>query len=457
MVTSNTTQTITGTKTFNNPIYRYGSNLDPSSTSNLEQAATLMRDTNNTLIGQDMYSVNASYIEHRIRVINSNLTDEGVTNWADLSIRTTSDKKTSVLINKHGNLTLDLPSGDNTNKIPTTQWVQGELGGYSKTSHTHSYLPLSGGTISGTLTLKTDSNNNALIKNGGTNGMIQLSADAGGMSKGLLRLYGSTYGTSSLRGGFSIGCDGAKLESFPGLHSNLMWNNTAVSLDGHTHSEYVYSAGNGLSLSSKSFSVNASLLHTMNTVKGTNPSSNLYHELISYDNSDNGSGASYRFAAIGRRLQTDGLTGAYLQAYDATAGSTSSSSLGVFYPKGGTPYTVAPNPPNEDSSTKIATTSWVGKYGGVTSFSSMNYIAFKSGLKIMMGKHACSTTGFTKVQFPIEFTNTPDIVCTIKAEVENTVYNTAKMYNPSNTEFYVASIEGTAYTNRTIHWIAIGV
>ena len=60
-------------------------------------------------------------------------------------------------------------------------------------------------------------------------------------------------------------------------------------------------------------------------------------------------------------ITKDGETFASLHAFDMDSSSHAYSSLGISYPKGGTPYTTAPTPPDASNDTQIATTAWVKK------------------------------------------------------------------------------------------------
>lgn len=123
---------------------------------------------------------------------------------------------------------------------------------------------------------------------------------------------------------------------------------TTVTTSGSGNAITSLTASNGALTAKKDSSFSLSnhshggLLYAMGTKKGTNPTGNLFHELISHDNSNAGTSAAYRFAMVGRSLDTSGMTAAYLTAYDSTAGSTKSATVGVYYPKGGTPYATAP-------------------------------------------------------------------------------------------------------------------
>jgi hypothetical protein len=93
--------------------------------------------------------------------------------------------------------------------------------------------------------------------------------------------------------------------------------------------------------------------------RGTNPSAQKWAGYRFLDKAKT-TGVKQRAAACEVGLTVDGETNIALKAYDWTLNSTKVEQIGIAYPKGGTPYTFAPTPAAGDSSTKIATTAFVG-------------------------------------------------------------------------------------------------
>lgn len=207
-----------------------------------------------------------------------------------------------------------------------------------------SYLPLSGGTMTGDI--KINGRSTAIIRQTDTAHNTIIASGTDWNDSPSVVLYGATFSNEALAGGINLvtGANGKILALRP--DGTLTWGGTAVSLNGHTHN-YLSSTG--------------STATTWAFAKGTNPSSNQYNEFIKYDNSGGGSGTNFRASLIGQRLTTAGETGAYMLVYDWGQADTANkvASLGIYYPKGGTPYTSAPTPATTDNSTKIATTAYV--------------------------------------------------------------------------------------------------
>lgn len=166
-------------------------------------------------------------------------------------------------------------------------------------------------------------------------------------TSGTLLNSGTTSFTQSLKSGVEIGkikINGTEYQIFgrdtvTKLSSTDGSGNAVTNIE-VTNGDIKVTKASTFSLSNHS---HGSLLYPFDLAKGTNPKSNLYHELISYDNSGKGSSQAYRFAMVGRSINTEGRTSAYLTAYDSTLNSTKSATVGVFYPKGGTPYATAPS------------------------------------------------------------------------------------------------------------------
>jgi len=106
---------------------------------------------------------------------------------------------------------------------------------FSEDGHTHSYLPLSGGTMTGNiLSGQADLALRKTIDTGRT--IIRGCTD---YNKGAsLYLSGKDYSGTSPTGGFELSThDGTNAKSLKGLpNGTLTWGGVAISLDGHTHS-----------------------------------------------------------------------------------------------------------------------------------------------------------------------------------------------------------------------------
>lgn len=96
--------------------------------------------------------------------------------------------------------------------------------------------------------------------------------------------------------------------------------------------------------------------------KGTAPSASVESRWRLTDSST-GDGNSALIGGVTFGYATSMRTSAILQAGKPEAGSTSTASLGIYYPATGDPYTSAPTPATSDNSTKIATTAYVKAQG----------------------------------------------------------------------------------------------
>lgn len=92
--------------------------------------------------------------------------------------------------------------------------------------------------------------------------------------------------------------------------------------------------------------------------KGTAPSGNVESRWRLTDSST-GDSNSALIGGVVFGYSTSMRTSAILQVGKPEAGSTSTASLGIYYPSSGNPYTEAPTPDSGDNSTKISTTAWV--------------------------------------------------------------------------------------------------
>ena len=98
--------------------------------------------------------------------------------------------------------------------------------------------------------------------------------------------------------------------------------------------------------------------------KGTAPSANVESRWRLTDSSTEDSNSAL-VGGVVFGYSTSMRTSAILQAGKPEAGSTTSASMGIYYPATGDPYTSAPTPATSDNSTKIATTAFVKAQGYV--------------------------------------------------------------------------------------------
>lgn len=149
---------------------------------------------------------------------------------------TTTLQVTTAKIDGSSVATSDIPL--DTLDVTVTKTLQAEQDILGNTIH-NTYLPLKGGTLSGNLIIGAGS---TCIKKAGTTSNLLLYADSGSTSKNaVISLHGSEVGTAPgvihLRAG-----DGTTTKSLM-LYPNgdIKWDNTNISLEGHTHSQYLTS------------------------------------------------------------------------------------------------------------------------------------------------------------------------------------------------------------------------
>ena len=119
-------------------------------------------------------------------------------------------------------------TSDNSTHVATTAFVKAQ--GYVTSSHTHSYLPLSGGTLTGTIV----AGEGNIIKRGVTNSMLSLYGGNSSTDGARLELYGGTRNVNP--GSFHViaSIDSSTYKAFLGKpDGTLTWNgqNVQVSSD----------------------------------------------------------------------------------------------------------------------------------------------------------------------------------------------------------------------------------
>lgn len=251
-------------------------------------------------------------------------------------------------------------TSDNSSKIATTAYVKSNLSSYSLTSHTHSYLPLSGGTITGSIAKKTSltkgtkpSSTSWLISNiiydtAGTataNRMSEYRAfvDANGKTGTEIISYDFTSGaTSNALLGVYKDLDGA---AHVNTNGQLVINRNNGSIGG----------GIKLTGSAQNFAISA---QNTNVTKGTAPSSTQYWGIDFYGKDI--AGYSNRIGMLETSLDANNVVSTGIYAYNCTTNTnTGNASIRVYVDGSGNAYTYAPTPADSDDSTKIATTAWV--------------------------------------------------------------------------------------------------
>lgn len=123
--------------------------------------------------------------------------------------------------------------------------------------------------------------------------------------------------------------------------------------------------------------------------KGTPPSANVESRWRLTDSSTGDSNSAF-IGGVTFGYATNMRTSALLQVGKPEAGSTSTSTLGIYYPATGDPYTSAPTPATSDNSTKIATTAYVQAQDYATT-------TYADGL-VGNARYATSTTAAATVE-----------------------------------------------------------
>jgi hypothetical protein len=214
--------------------------------------------------------------------------------------------------------------------------------------------------------------------------------------------------------------------------------------------------GNAIVLSSSGTNCNFPFSFQLPSyTKGNTPSSALYCGIDFYGSKR----TTYqdRIGNIEFSLNTAKLSSVSVQAYDCnSSSSTASSSISIFYPAGGTPYTAAPTPENSDSSTKIATTAFVKSVlsssgVGLATFSkaASGYYKFTNGLIIQWG-YSNKSGSSQKVTFPTAFTTT-NYAVTISRYAHEWTEGVIMQ-----TDSYTKTTFNFTVNDPGCHWIAIG-
>lgn len=199
--------------------------------------------------------------------------------------------------------------------------------------------------------------------------------------------------------------------------------------------------------------------------KGTAPSANVESRWRLTDSST-GDTNSALIGGVTFGYSTSMRTSAILQVGKPEASSTSTASLGIYYPATGNAYTQAPTPDSGDNSTKIATTEWVNSVlstsgNGLAEFvlddgtsTHKGYIKFKNGLIIQWGITSAAAAN-TNITLLTPFSNTYYSV-TITSIGDTGVYQRLVSANtPKTTTGFTTYASGGAASDN-FSWQAIG-
>lgn len=206
--------------------------------------------------------------------------------------------------------------------------------------------------------------------------------------------------------------------------------------------------------------------NTLSTAaKGTAPSSNVTTSFSFLDSAFSGS-YNATISRVNLAYNSDGSTAAKLQAFKPEANSIASSSIAIYYPASGNPYTEAPTPATSDNSTKIATTAFVKaqNYVSQTDLTAVDvvveysdgvngYMKYSNGVIYQWGERTAGTLEDT-VTLPTPFSTTNYSVSVQHIYDGNTELWPANISTKTTSSFKIWSRGGAVSAPRS--WIAIG-
>lgn len=292
-------------------------------------------------------------------------------------------------------------AGDDSTKVATTAFVNTKAG---------NYLPLAGGTLTGTLY-------------NSQNDFFTISKTDGVLNQGV-RIWGG-YGYS---GGASLYLYG-KNHSSAGDFSLCAHDGTnAKALAGHADGTLTW-AGNNVALSKDVLALSGG------TMTGNIKFSSGYI------------GKSTDTTSLSLNGGSDNNNGAYLNLY----GKSHSSYAGHFSltAKDGTNIKQLAGKPD-------GTLTWDGKNVERVNASGTNYIRYESGLQICWGNCATSTSGTSANTFPVAFSAAPKVVAQEKPGTINHALYMVKLSNVTTTGFQSVVTDGTNYQQWVAEYIAVG-
>lgn len=344
--------------------------------------------SSNKIHGIEFYGSDTSATNKRLSNIDAGVTTENASyiTMAAYGCKTSTDTTRSVIgayVDANDNIYTSAPTpdtNDNSTKIATTA--------YTRKYAAATYLPLTGGTITGNIVYKNanitrgtapsaltyhdfafkDSNNEYI-------GLLRTEYDTNKSSLVSLKTFNTTVsGTSNNIARLGIGCDasGNAYTVAPTPATND--NSTKIATTAYTRS---YTSATYLPLTGGNVSGNINRTHTYTI--GTAPSSTQESKYSFLDSTGLNMGTVYF------TYNTDKSSLISLRAYNTTTKNSNGNigMLGIGSNSSGAVYTIAPTPATADNSTKIATTAYVK--------SNLNsYLPLSGG--VLTGALQCKTT-----------------------------------------------------------------
>ncbi len=427
-------------------------------------------------------SVHTKY-QNRYALIENTISTANLNTLKLVAYNPTSAENTgnciiSVNVDNAGNAYTYAPTpdtGDNSTKIATTAFVKAQ--GYTTASgHTHSYLPLSGGTLTGTLsqscagpayncydtdlTKGTNPSSTHWIGsltfcdktgNNGVNyrgGILETCVTAAGETQVYLRAYNWKASTSTeSHMAICYPQDGTPYTYAPTpatADNSTKIATTAfvkaqgyTTASGHTHSYLPLSGGTLTGKLTMSREDSVIYLNDTGFTKGTTPSSiNYIGEIIGADK-NGGATIANRLGALQFYVNTSGNSCTEISTYENTSGSSSNGAMiRVWAIKGSasSSYVTLVNatPPAGDNSAKVPTTGWV-----TSNFSKSghthSYIPTSGGSLSGVIESTGANTGF-------KVTNGTTKQCSL---LRGSTY--VGLYDPVNSQWVTRVAESKAY------------
>lgn len=329
----------------------------------------------------------------------------------------------------------------------------------SLAGHTHtesditnlgSYLPLSGGTMTGYISF------NGYLQRATANTSYTGFCGGTGTDTGAYCYFRGKDATNGTKGEFAItannGTNSSTLNGKP--DGTLTWGGTAISLSGHTHS-YLPLSGGSLTGSIDITASNSQIIlknTQANAVRGTAPSANLTHVYLLYRDKN-----GKNFSGLYHRYYTTKRNELGIIAYNGTTTDSSFAGIYVGFDADGNSYSTAVTPAATSNGTDIATTAWV-KARLANSAAASGYVTI-GDIKINWGYYTNPSVGSSQSSAAtITFSSAFSSACysvtatNYKANDANGLENAIGIAAVTKTNFKL-SLNGNM---AGAYWIAIG-